>query len=73
MGVISKPLPRDEVLPSAQDQARRFAAGPALTLGQTRRLYRRSLESDLRTSFLEEEAAVAMISATDDRNEGPPR
>jgi hypothetical protein len=36
----------------------------------TKRLYRRSLVSDMATSFGEEAAATAMISQTQDRMEG---
>jgi hypothetical protein len=39
-------------------------------MGQARRLYRRSLVSDMTTAFAEEAAAIAMLSGTEDRAEG---
>ena len=48
----------------------KLAAGPTRSLGQTKRLYRRSLVSDMVTSFAEEAAATALLSQTHDRIEG---
>ncbi len=68
-GVVNRLVPSDEVLPTAMALAERLAQGPR-SLGLTKRLYRRSLESDLATSFAEERAAIALVSTTRDRLEG---
>ena len=54
---------------TAGDLASRLAAGPTLSLGHAKRLYRRSLVSDMATVFAEE-TAIAMLSGTADRAEG---
>ena len=48
----------------------RLAAGPTRSLGLTKRLYRRSLVSDMATAFAEEATATALVSQTRDRIEG---
>jgi 2-(1,2-epoxy-1,2-dihydrophenyl)acetyl-CoA isomerase len=50
--------------------AHRLAEGPTRTLGLTKRLYRRSLSSDMSSSFEDERNATALIATTDDRREG---
>jgi 2-(1,2-epoxy-1,2-dihydrophenyl)acetyl-CoA isomerase len=69
-GAVNRMVPADEVTATARGLAERIAAGPTLSFGQAKRLYRRSLESDLVTAFAEERAATAMLSPTDDRAEG---
>jgi 2-(1,2-epoxy-1,2-dihydrophenyl)acetyl-CoA isomerase len=69
-GVINRLVPSTEVEKTARELAERLAAGPTLSLGQAKRLYRRSLVSDMATSFAEEQAATAMLSTTEDRKEG---
>lgn len=69
-GVVNRCVPADEVVATALDLATRLAAGPTRSLGMTKRLYRRSLDSDLLTAFEEERAAQALISTTHDRREG---
>jgi 2-(1,2-epoxy-1,2-dihydrophenyl)acetyl-CoA isomerase len=69
-GAVNRLVPDEAVDKIAGELARRLAAGPTLSLGQTRRLYRRSLVSDMTTAFAEEAAATAMLSATHDRVEG---
>lgn len=63
-------MPDLDVEKTASELAGRLAAGHTLSLGQTKRLYRRSLVSDMTTAFAEEAAAVAMLSATGDRVKG---
>jgi 2-(1,2-epoxy-1,2-dihydrophenyl)acetyl-CoA isomerase len=69
-GVINRLVPPDEVEATARELAERLAAGPTRSLGMTKRLYRRSLVSDMTTAFAEEASATAMISQTNDRIEG---
>jgi 2-(1,2-epoxy-1,2-dihydrophenyl)acetyl-CoA isomerase len=69
-GAVNRMVPAGEVEVTARGLAERIAVGPTLSFGQAKRLYRRSLESDLVTAFAEERAATAMLSPTDDRAEG---
>ena len=69
-GAVNRLVPADEVEETARQLALRLAAGPTRSLGQTKRLYRRSLVSDMITSFAEEAAATALVSQTKDRIEG---
>jgi len=68
--IVNRCVAADEVMPTAMDLATRLAAGPTRTLGLTKRLYRRSLSSDMATSFEDERNATALISTTADRREG---
>jgi 2-(1,2-epoxy-1,2-dihydrophenyl)acetyl-CoA isomerase len=69
-GAVNRLVADEDVTKTAAELAARLAAGPTLSLGQARRLYRRSLVSDMTTAFAEESAAIAMLSATSDRVEG---
>jgi 2-(1,2-epoxy-1,2-dihydrophenyl)acetyl-CoA isomerase len=69
-GAVNRLVPEAEVDETASELAARLAAGPTLSLGQAKRLYRRSLVSDMTTAFAEEAAAIAMLSGTSDRIEG---
>ncbi len=69
-GLINRCVPGDDVMPTALGLAERLATGPTRTLGLTKRLYRRSLSSDMATAFEDERNATALISTTDDRYEG---
>jgi 2-(1,2-epoxy-1,2-dihydrophenyl)acetyl-CoA isomerase len=69
-GVVNRCVPAADVLPTAIELATRLAAGPTRALGLTKRLYRRSRDSDMLTAFEEERAAQALISTTQDRIEG---
>lgn len=69
-GVINRLVSADQVEATASELAQRLASGPTRSLGMTKRLYRRSLVSDMATSFAEEATATAMISQTQDRMEG---
>jgi 2-(1,2-epoxy-1,2-dihydrophenyl)acetyl-CoA isomerase len=69
-GAVNRLVADDAVDKTAGELAGRLAAGPTLSMGQARRLYRRSLVSDMTTAFAEEAAAIAMLSATQDRAEG---
>ena len=69
-GAVNRLVADEDVDKTAGELAGRLAAGPTLSMGQARRLYRRSLASDMTTAFAEEAAAIAMLSATQDRAEG---
>jgi len=69
-GVVNRVVPGDDVLATATELAGRLADGPTRSIGMAKRLYRRSLDSDLRTAREEEAAALALISTTKDRLEG---
>src|SRR5204862_3855372 len=69
-GAVNRLVPVDEVEATARELAVKLAAGPTRSLGQTKRLYRRSLVSDMVTSFAEEASATALVSQTHDRIEG---
>lgn len=69
-GAVNRLVAEGDVDKTAGELAARLAAGPTLSLGQARRLYRRSLVSDMATAFAEELTAVAMLSGTADRAEG---
>ena len=69
-GLINRCVAHDEVMVTALDLAGRLASGPTRTLGLTKRLYRRSLSSDMATAFEDERNATALISTTADRYEG---
>lgn len=69
-GAVNRLVPAESVETVADDLAARLAAGPTLSVGQARRLYRRSSVSDMATAFAEERAAIAMLSQTRDRVEG---
>lgn len=69
-GAVNRLVPADAVEATAAELAGRLAVGPTRSLGMTKRLYRRSLVSDMATAFGEEAAATALISQTTDRLEG---
>jgi 2-(1,2-epoxy-1,2-dihydrophenyl)acetyl-CoA isomerase len=69
-GVVNRCVPGDQVLATAGELARRLAEGPTRSLSLTKRLYRRSLDSDITSAFEEERMAQALISTTQDRAEG---
>ena len=69
-GSVNRLVPADEVERTAGELATRLARGPTKALGLTKRLYRRSLVSDMTTAFAEEAAATALVSQTADRIEG---
>jgi 2-(1,2-epoxy-1,2-dihydrophenyl)acetyl-CoA isomerase len=69
-GLLNRCVAADAVEPTALELAERLAAGPTRSLGITKRLYRRSLSSDMATSFEDERNATALISTTADRYEG---
>ena len=70
VGAVNRLVPAGDVEATGFELARRMAEGPTRSLGQAKRLYRRSLECDMRTAFNEETAASTMLTTTHDRTEG---
>jgi 2-(1,2-epoxy-1,2-dihydrophenyl)acetyl-CoA isomerase len=68
-GLINRLVAKDQVMPTAMELATRLAAGPTRTLSLTKRLYRRSLDSDMMGMFNEETAGQALNATTKDRTE----
>jgi 2-(1,2-epoxy-1,2-dihydrophenyl)acetyl-CoA isomerase len=69
-GVVNRLVPPEEVDATAEELSQRLATGPTRSLGAMKRLYRRSLTNDMATIFLEEADATALVSQTEDRQEG---
>jgi 2-(1,2-epoxy-1,2-dihydrophenyl)acetyl-CoA isomerase len=69
-GLVNRCVPAADVVPTALALAARLAEGPTRALAMTKRLYRRSLDSDITTAFEAERNAQALISTTQDRREG---
>ncbi len=69
-GVVNRVVEPGQAMPTALALAARLAEGPTRALGLTKRLYRRSLDSDMAGALEEERAATALISTTADRREG---
>jgi len=69
-GLVNRCVPAADVVPTALALAARLAEGPTRALAMTKRLYRRSLDSDITTAFEAERNAQALISTTRDRREG---
>jgi 2-(1,2-epoxy-1,2-dihydrophenyl)acetyl-CoA isomerase len=67
---INRVVEPDELDAAVTQWANRLASLPTLSLGQTKRLYRRSYVSDMDTAFAEEAAAIVMLSPSHDRKEG---
>jgi len=69
-GAVNRVVPADQVEQTARELANRLAAGPTRSIGQAKRLYRRSSVSDMATAFAEEQSTSALLSLTHDRLEG---
>jgi 2-(1,2-epoxy-1,2-dihydrophenyl)acetyl-CoA isomerase len=69
-GAVNRLVPPDDVTATAGELASRLAAGPTLQLGQTKQLYRRSLDLPMDAVFALEAAATVALSQTHDRKEG---
>jgi len=69
-GAVNRLVAADAVEAVADELSQQLATGPTRSLGLTKRLYRRSLTTDMATVFLEEADATALISQTADRLEG---
>jgi 2-(1,2-epoxy-1,2-dihydrophenyl)acetyl-CoA isomerase len=70
LGLVNKVVPADALDATVAEWAKRLASGPTRSIGLTKRLLNRSLESDRTTAFAEEAAAQELNMGTHDANEG---
>ncbi|HEY8545836.1 MAG TPA: enoyl-CoA hydratase-related protein [Acidimicrobiales bacterium] len=70
LGLVNKVVPADELDATVAEWAGRLAAGPTRSIGLTKWLVNRSLESDRATAFHEEAVAQELNMTTHDANEG---
>ena len=71
MGLLNAVVPRDELLPTAYDYARRITANAPLAVQATKRSVWEGLGMNLRDAYRNEAAISSEIFATDDAKEGP--
>jgi 2-(1,2-epoxy-1,2-dihydrophenyl)acetyl-CoA isomerase len=70
LGLVNRVVPGDELDKVVGEWAARLAAGPTRSLGLTKGLLNRSLDSDRDTAFREEARAQELNMTTHDANEG---
>jgi 2-(1,2-epoxy-1,2-dihydrophenyl)acetyl-CoA isomerase len=70
LGLVNRVVPADELRAVAGEWAARLAAGPTPSLGLTKGLLNRSLDSDRATALREEARAQELNMTTHDANEG---
>jgi 2-(1,2-epoxy-1,2-dihydrophenyl)acetyl-CoA isomerase len=69
-GLFNKVVPAGELESVTSEWAERLARGPTRSIGASKMLLNRALETDLATAFDEEATAQAMVSQTRDFTEG---
>ena len=70
LGLVNRVVPGDDLEKVAAEWAARLAAGPTRSIGLTKALLNRSLDSDRPTAFREEALAQELNMQTRDANEG---
>ncbi len=70
IGLASRAVPRDRVLPQAMKFARRLAGGPTVALTAAKRAIDDGIDTDLADGLTLEAAAFAALFATDDQKNG---
>jgi 2-(1,2-epoxy-1,2-dihydrophenyl)acetyl-CoA isomerase len=70
LGLVNRVVPADELATVAAEWAARLATGPTRSIGLTKGLLNRSLESDRATAFRDEAIAQELNMTTRDANEG---
>jgi 2-(1,2-epoxy-1,2-dihydrophenyl)acetyl-CoA isomerase len=70
LGLVNRVVAADEVEKVAGEWATRLASGPTRSIGLTKALLNRSLDSDRATAFREEALAQELNMQTHDANEG---
>jgi 2-(1,2-epoxy-1,2-dihydrophenyl)acetyl-CoA isomerase len=70
IGLVNRVVPADDLEKVAGEWAARLAGGPTRSIGLTKRLLNRSLDSDRATAFREEGLAQELNMTTHDANEG---
>jgi 2-(1,2-epoxy-1,2-dihydrophenyl)acetyl-CoA isomerase len=69
-GLINKVVPADELEAATREWAERLARGPTRSIGASKGLLNRAIDSDLSTALDEEATAQALVSQTRDFSEG---
>jgi 2-(1,2-epoxy-1,2-dihydrophenyl)acetyl-CoA isomerase len=69
-GLVNRVVPAGAVKATARELATRLSRGPTLSLGQTKRLYRRALVPNVEAALEEQRMSSALLSATSDPAEG---
>ena len=70
IGLINRCVPAAELESAVRALAERLAQGPTFSLGMSKRLLNRALESDLETSFSDEAFAQSLVAQSQDMREG---
>lgn len=70
IGLVNKVVPAAELRDTARAWAERLAQGPTKTIGYSKRLLNRSLDTDRATMFEEESMTVELVTGTGDSAEG---
>ena len=70
LGLVSKLVAPEELMPTAYDLARKIAAGPPVAVRLAKRALHRNAESDLRSALEFETFAQNVCSETEDAREG---
>ena len=70
VGLINRVVPPEELEPATREWAERLARGPTRSIGASKALLNRALETDLKTGLEEEATAQALMSQTQDFGEG---
>ena len=70
LGLVNRVVPADDLQRVAGEWAARLAVGPTRSIGLTKQLLNRSLDSDRATAFHEEGVAQELNMTTRDANEG---
>lgn len=70
MGLVSKVVPHEELMPAALELATRLAQGPTFAMGLIKYLVHKSLEVDFRESLTLAGAAQEFARKTEDHKEG---
>ena len=70
IGLVNRVVPADELEKTASEWAQRLATGPTKTIGFTKLLINRSLDSDRVTALMEEAHIQDLNNLTEDSREG---
>jgi len=70
IGLINRCVPAGDLEAATRALAERLAHGPTFSLGMSKRLLNRSLESDLETAFSDEAFAQSLVAQSQDMKEG---
>jgi enoyl-CoA hydratase len=71
MGVLNRVVPRDELMPTALDFARRITANAPLAVRATKESALQGLGMDLKDAYKNESRLAGVVFGTEDAKEGP--